>query len=100
MKNFIVYNSDGKILRTGLCQDETFLLQADDNESVLEDEANAAKQKVVNDVIVDMDPEEIEAVNPNPPEPEPAPYEKRTAHINNEQWQDVLKRLSKLETET
>jgi len=46
--------------------------------------------------IVDKAPEEIEADNPTPPE---IPESQRPAHITNEQWQNVLSRLSKLENE-
>ena len=36
MKNFIVYNNLGEILRTGSCPDNSFNLQAGDNESIIE----------------------------------------------------------------
>lgn len=36
MKNFIVYVESGEIIRFGNCQDETFNLQANENEYLLE----------------------------------------------------------------
>ncbi len=106
MKNFIVYDKQGKILRPGFCQDGTFRLQAKDGEFIMEDIANGATQKIkfdgfdvdgqpINPRVVDKTPEEIEAEKP--PEPKPIPHDKQIAHIANEQWQDVLDRLKKLE---
>jgi len=54
-----------------------------------------AKGQPINPRVVDKTPEEIEANNP--PEPEPIPFKKQLAHITNEQWQGVLKRIDKLE---
>lgn len=36
MKNFIVYDSTGKILRSGVCQDNLLQAQAGDDESIME----------------------------------------------------------------
>ena len=98
MKNFIVYDATGQILRTGICQDSTFYLQAQDDEFVMEGKANDATQKIVNvgikGKIVDKTPEEIEADNPKPIE---IPVEKQLALITNEQWQDILDRYKNLE---
>lgn len=98
MKSFIVYNMSERILRTGCCSDGDFLLQAGDGEFVKEGTANDITQKIENPGIdgkvVDKTQEEIEADNPTPPE---ITFEKRPAHINNEQWQDILDRLDKLD---
>jgi hypothetical protein len=51
---------------------------------------NDATQKVVNRKIVNKTPAEIEKDNPSPPT-------SRMAMITIEQWQDVLRRLDKLE---
>lgn len=106
MRNFIIHNMEGTILRTGLCQDVDFKTQAHANEFVMEGKANAATQKIkfdgldvdgqpINPRVVDKTPREIEAEKP--PEPEPIPVEKQSANVTNKQWQDVLKRLDKLE---
>lgn len=95
MKHFIVYNSLGKILRTGTCQDNRFFYQACENEFVKEGQANDATQKIVDGKVVDKTPEEIEADNPTPI---PVPFEKQPANITNEQWQNILNRISELET--
>ena len=48
MKNFVVYAlPNGTILRTGLCQDESFELQAmHEGEGVIEGEGDALTQRV------------------------------------------------------
>jgi len=104
MKNYIVYSSNKEILRTGICQDSTFYLQAQD-EFVMEGIANDSTQKIefdgfdadgqpINPRVVDKIPEEIEADNPKPIE---IPVEKQLALITNEQWQDILDRYKNLE---
>lgn len=96
MKNFIVYDKQGKILRTGTCQNSTFYRQAKENEFVMEDKANDSTQKIVNvgiaGKIVDKTPEEIE--EEKLPE---IPFEKWPAQITNEQWQAIQDRLENLE---
>lgn len=72
------------------------LLQAKEDEFVMEGTANDTTQKIVNGKIVNKTPEEIERDNPAPPE---IPKGKRHAQITNEQWQNVLNRLEKLESE-
>lgn len=98
MKRFVIYNKAGKILRVGTCQNMDFELQAHENEFIMEGEANDALQKIVDNKIVDKTPEEIEAEKPQ--EKPRVPEEKCLAHITDEQWQDVLKRLTELEAES
>ena len=52
MKNFVVYNSDGKILKYGECADSDLSLQASTGESVLEAKFQPNK-KVKDGVLVD-----------------------------------------------
>tara|TARA_B100001059_G_scaffold234785_1_gene278240 strand:+ start:1507 stop:1896 length:390 start_codon:yes stop_codon:yes gene_type:complete len=52
MKNFIVYDSEGNILRTGSCQDGDVSLQAGSGEFVMEGTADDAIQMIVNDEVV------------------------------------------------
>lgn len=52
MKNIIVYDSGGSILRTGTCADEDVLLQAGNGEFVMEGIADDATQMIVNGEIV------------------------------------------------
>lgn len=99
MRNFIVYNSKGEILRTGLSQDIDFYVQAQDGEFVMEGQADSLTQKVIINhnlagIVVNKTVEELEKDKPAPT-PE-MPRGKRPAHITNEQWQDVLRRLDKL----
>jgi len=64
-------------------------------------EANDSIQKIVGQGkfrrIVNKTPQEIETDNPTPPE---ISESQRPAYITNKQWQDVLKKLSKLENKT
>ena len=53
MKNFIAYEASGKILSTGMCQDETFAMQGP---LVMEGKANDATQYIKNGQVVDMPP--------------------------------------------
>lgn len=53
MKNFVIYDSDGTILRTGSCPDEVFALQRSGDEIILEGVADDATQHVVDGVVVD-----------------------------------------------
>ena len=55
MKNYIVYNSNGDILRAGICKDSDLSLQAADGEFILEGTANDATQKIVDGQVVDKD---------------------------------------------
>lgn len=95
MKNYIVYDNSGTILRTGCCSKGDFFLQVGDGEFVMEGIANDVTQKIVDGKVVDKTPEEIEADNPTPI---PVPFEKQPANITNEQWQNILNRISELET--
>ena len=53
MKRFVIYNNEGKILRTGSCPDDMFDIQRGDNELIVEGTANDATQHVVDGVILD-----------------------------------------------
>lgn len=105
MTSYIVFNQIRETLRTGFCLDKDILLQAKESEFVMEGTTNDVTQKIefdglddkgqpVNPRVVDKTPEEIERDNPKT---KPIPFEKRSAQITNEQWQDVLDRLDKLE---
>jgi Phage tail assembly chaperone protein len=59
MKNFVVYLSDGSVVRSGLCQDETFEMQKNDGEYLLE-AIYTGNQYVVNGQLVDMPPQPSE----------------------------------------
>ncbi len=95
MKHFIVYNSEGNILRRGQCSNKDFSIQAQNGESILEGFANDRIQKIVDGKVVDKTPEEIEA--DKPPVPEPIPFEDQQARVTNKQWQNVTDRLNVLE---
>ena len=52
MKRFIIYSTDGVILRTGSCPDEVFALQRSGNELIMEGEADDATQCIVHGEVV------------------------------------------------
>ena len=104
MKKFIVFNNlTGKILRTGSCSDNNFLLQAQLNETVIEGEANDVTQKVVVTgygeyeapvmAITDKTQAEIDAEKPSEILPDDMP-----ANITQGQLQSILNRLDMLES--
>ncbi len=60
MKSYIVYNTEGEILRTGICADTDLELQAQDNEFVIEGVANDLDHMIVDNTVTDK---------PEPPPP-------------------------------
>ena len=103
MSNFIVYNSDKKILRTGSCPDTMVGLQANANEFVCEGTADDATQKMefdgfatqgqpINPHVVNKTQAEIDAETPAS-----VPDEERPATITNKQWQAIQDRVAALE---
>ena len=103
--NYIVFDNSGTILRTVVCSPAMIGLQISYGKFVMRGTANDSTQKIefdgfdsigqpVNPRVVDKTPEEIEVDNPIPPE---IPFERKPAHITNEQWQAVQNRISNLE---
>lgn len=60
--NYIVYNSNGDILRIGNCKEIDLPNQARQGEYVLEGVANPVTQKVINGEVVDKSQDEINKV--------------------------------------
>lgn len=54
MKNYIVYNDLGKILRTGTCLDGDFLYQAGQDEYIIEGTANPDLYYIVDNAVVEL----------------------------------------------
>ena len=95
MKTFIVYNSSGKILRTGICQDLLLKAQAGDNEFSIHGSANDRLQKIVDDRVVSKTAEEIESDNlPT----SSISFDDRQASITNKHLQEIISRLYELES--
>ena len=95
MKEYIVYNTTGIILRTGSVSDDDFAKQAQEGESVIEGSANDATQKIVGGKIVNKTPEELEQ---NKPKIKKIPVENQPAEITKGQLQSILDRLAFLES--
>ena len=60
MKSYIVYNSEGEILRTGVCAATDLEIQAHENEFVMEGTANDLEHMIVGNTVTDK---------PEPPPP-------------------------------
>ena len=60
MGNFIIYNTEGYILRTGSCPDSMIKNQIVDGEFVISGEADQETQKVVNHIVCDKTQTEID----------------------------------------
>jgi hypothetical protein len=111
MRKYIIYDNTGKILRWGVCSNNSISHQAGVGEHIKIVSNLTNKFDITHKVefsgygqyegpvteIVKKAPEEIEAEKP--PEPPSISIEKRPVRITNEQWQDVLDRLEKLESE-
>lgn len=53
MKKYIVYNANGDILRTGVCQDVDYTAQAGADEFIMEGVADDAVHRIENGMVVD-----------------------------------------------
>lgn len=104
---YIIYNKMGEALRIIDSPPSSSLLQVKENEFIMEGGADDATQKIefddfdddgqpINPRVVNKTPAEI--ARDNPPELLEMPFKKQPANITKEQLQDVLNRLSKLET--
>jgi len=105
--NYIIYNKEGNIQRSGSCPGFLFDAEAHKpDEFVIEGEANDSIQKVqfdgfddegqpINPRVVDKTSEEIEA--DKPPKPPEIPETQKPAKITNEQLQAIFNRITNLE---
>ena len=60
MKHYIVYDANGLILRTGVCAEQDFNFQANNDQLVMEGVANDSTQMIINGVVCDkQEPEEL-----------------------------------------
>ena len=60
MKHYIVYDASGLILRAGVCAEQDFNFQANNDELVIEGVANDSTQMIINGVVCDKpEPEEL-----------------------------------------
>ena len=62
MKNYIVFNGDGEILRTGICPDDMMNIQVQEGELVMEGKANDIEHRIVKGKIVRKSEAEINAI--------------------------------------
>jgi len=59
MKHYIVYDASGLILRTGVCADQDFQIQANNDELIIEGIADDSTQMIIYGVVCDKpEPEE------------------------------------------
>jgi len=55
MKTYIVHNASGRILRTGMCQEEVFDSIPEDGEFIVEGYCSEPNKQIINGVISDLD---------------------------------------------
>ena len=96
---YTVFNKEtDKIIRTGVCSNSSFTLQAGKGEGIIKQTINFNTQKILNGKIVDKTPADLEAEQKETErKKKEIPFEKQQAHITNEQYQSLLIRLTKLE---
>ena len=94
--SYIVYDENGKILKTGTCPSSMLSNQAKVGQFVIEGKAkdNLHKIDIITKEILNKTVEEIEQSKPI--EPEIIPFEQQQANITNEQYQNILDKLNKL----
>lgn len=54
MKEFIIYNSEGKILSSGICTDVSYAVKAGEGEFIMEGAADPDTQKIQDGAVVDI----------------------------------------------
>lgn len=91
---YLVYDSEGRILRSGYCRGELVDLQAGEGESALRERADDARHKVVGGKLAAKTQQEIELDQSLDPA---ASIEQRSASPSDAQWQDLEARLVNLE---
>lgn len=84
-KNFVIYNAQGQILRTGYCPEEDFDLQVHDGELITE-----ATACCVNDSVNPETGEIIHGGNPNPPGAMMTSAPTQSAGLSTETQLDLL----------
>lgn len=84
-KNFVIYNAQGEILRTGYCPVEDFELQAQDGELITE-----ATACCVNDSVDPTTGEIIHGGNPNPQTNSFVPVPATSSGLSTETQLDLL----------
>lgn len=87
MKNYILYDENGMILKTGQCTHATFKQREEAGEYILEGIANDLEYEIKDGKVVRKK---------SPVKLPPVKYF-QPAIISQEAWEDLLKRIEKLE---
>lgn len=94
MKDFIVYNTEGKILRTGSCPDDMVKLQG---ELVMEGKANDIEHKIVKGKVAKKTKKELDAIKKKmQPDPKEILIRDKMQEILRKQAIDELTKEGKL----
>ena len=97
MKNYIVYDESGTILRTGICPENMVKIQAQENELVLEGEANDVECRIINGKIVRKTEKEIALIKKKrEPDPKEELISQRMHEIMRRQAIEELTREGKI----
>jgi hypothetical protein len=98
MKDYIVYNKSGRILRTGRVSDKDFEKQVHKGEFIIEGEANELTQKIVDGQVIEKTSAEIQMDKPfESLKPVVLADGEKPAIITRDQWEVILDRVSMLE---
>jgi len=97
MKNYIVYDREGKILRTGICPDDMMEIQAQKDEFVMEGVANDIEDKIIDRQVIRRTEEEINMIKERmKPDPKELLIQQKMQEMLREQAIDKLKKEGKL----
>lgn len=97
MKNFIVHDINGNILRTGSCPDDMMEIQAGQGELVMEGKANDIEDKIVEGKITRKTEAEIDAIKESmKPDPKEILIQNKMQEILRKQAIDELAKEGKL----
>jgi hypothetical protein len=90
-KNYIIHNLEGKILRTGFCQESDLKYQAQENEFMIEGKACDLKHKIKENRVVEKTDSEKREGNCI------VEMDDQPASITNRQLEEILSRIQTLE---
>ena len=97
MKNYIVYDESGTILRTGICPKNMVKIQAQKDEFIMEGIANDIEYRVINGKIVRKTEEEIALLKKKmEPDPKELLISQRMHEIMRRQSIEELTREGKI----
>ncbi len=90
--NYIVYDSQGKILRTGTCSEQALAIQAQEGEYVIKGLASDTHHKVVDNKVCEI------AENEKAKTSLMLNHDDEPIVVTRKQWSDITARLTAIES--